>query len=245
MTDCLSLKGARVDCIVGLQEGERHAPQPVALDVVLHFDTREAAKLSQLAYTVDYARLLGELRFILLTAHFYLLESAAQALAAWLLAPPTQDAPRAAVRAVDVRLSKLAALAYAAIPTVEIHRTHTDFHLVSEAKNFGTVDVIFETKACGVYRERISPHTVLPTHIHQHIDETELVLGDGLLLQGKAASAGWAHAWPRGYPHRYENVTDIEQSFLCVDRPAFIPSDELQVNVPIPKLRRTPGQRFF
>jgi dihydroneopterin aldolase len=96
-----------------------------------------------------------------------------------------------------------------------------------------------------VYRERISPRTVLPTHVHHHLDESELVLGDGLLLQGAPVTAGLAHTWPRGFPHRYENVTDLEQSFLCIDRPAFIPSDEVEVDVPVDKLTRTEAVRFF
>ena len=41
--DRLSLRGMRFDCIVGLFDFERNTPQPVELDVTLHFDTREAA----------------------------------------------------------------------------------------------------------------------------------------------------------------------------------------------------------
>lgn len=243
--DRLSLKGMRFDCIVGLREVERNTPQPVELDVTLHLDTRDAAKLSRLSQTVDYARLLGELRFILVASRFRLLESAAEAVAAWLLAPPSQDVPRPQVEAVDVRISKLVALSGAAIPTLEIHRVQEDYRLITEHKSFGGVDIIFETKECGVYRERVSPHTVLPTHVHHHLDESELVLGDGLLLQGEPVAAGLAHVWPRGYPHRYENPTDVEQSFLCIDRPAFIPTDEVEVDVPVAELKRTETLRFF
>ncbi len=83
--DKLSLRGMRLDCIVGLFDYERNTPQPVELDVTLHLDTREAARLGRLAKTVDYARVLGELRFILVAGRFRLLESAAEALAAWLI----------------------------------------------------------------------------------------------------------------------------------------------------------------
>ena len=243
--DRLSLTGMRFDCIVGLFDFERNTPQPVELDVTLHLDTRKAAREGKLASTVDYARLLGELRFILVAGRFRLLESAAEALGAWLLTPPSQDVPRPQVEAVDVKLSKLVALSGAAVPTLEIHRTHADFSMVTEPKKFGLVDVIFETRECGVYRERIFPHTVLPTHVHQQLDESELVLGDGLLLQGTKVAAGLAHTWPRGFPHRYENVTDLEQSFLCIDRPAFIPTDEVEIDVPVDKLIRTEPIRFF
>ncbi len=243
--DRLSLRGMRFDCIVGLFDYERNTPQPVELDVTLHFDTREAARNGRLVQTVDYARLLGELRFILMASRFRLLESAAEAVAAWVLAVPSADVPRPPVEEVDVRISKLVALSGAAVPTLEIRRKRADFPLKSEVKSFGHVDVVFETRECGVYRERISPKTVLPTHVHHHLDESELVLGTGFLLQGEPVAAGLAHTWPRGFPHRYENTTDIEQSFLCIDRPAFIPTDEVEVDVPVSALTRPEAVRYF
>lgn len=243
--DRLSLRGMRFDCIVGLFDFERNTPQPVELDVTLHFDTRNAARFGKLSSTVDYSRLLGELRFILVAGRFRLLESAAEAVAAWMLAPPSQDVPRPQIERVDVHLSKLVALSGAAVPTLEIQRQRSDFQMVTETKSFGFVDIVFETKECGVYRERITPRTVLPTHVHHHLDESELVLGDGLLLQGQPVAPGIAHTWPRGFPHRYENVTDLEQSFICIDRPAFIPTDEVEVDVPVEKLTRTEPTRFF
>lgn len=243
--DRLSLRGMRFDCIVGLFDFERNTPQPVDLAVTLHFDTREAAHHGKLVQTIDYARLLGELRFILTATRFRLLESAAEAVAAWCLAAPSPDAPRPQVEEVDVSLSKLVALSGAAVPTLEIHRDRSDFPQRTEPKSFGFVDVIFETRECGVYRERISPRTVLPTHVHQQLDESELVLGSGFLLQGKPVEAGVAHTWPRGFPHRYENPTEIEQSFLCIDRPSFIPTDEVEVDVPLAQLTRPEPVRFF
>ena len=243
--DKLSLRGMRFDCIVGLFDFERNTPQPVELDVSLYFDTRAAAHHDKLNDTVDYSRLLGELRFVLTAGRFRLIESAAEAVAAWILMPPSTDVPRPQVQEVDVRLSKLVALSGKAVPTLEIHRTRDDFPLRTETKHFGFVDIVFETKECGVYRERIHPRTVLPTHVHQHLDESELVLGSGLLLQGQPVAAGLAHSWPKGFAHRYENITDTEQSFLCIDRPAFIPTDEVEVDVPVNQLKRPEPVRFF
>lgn len=243
--DKLSLRGMRFDCIVGLFDFERNTPQPVDLSVTLHFDTRQAALHGKLVQTIDYSRLLGELRFILTASRFRLLESAAEAVAAWVLVPPSSDVPRPQVQEVEVGLSKLVALSGAAVPTLEIHRDRSDFPMTIEEKSFGFVDVVFETKECGVYRERIRPRTVLPTHSHQFLDESELVLGSGFLLQGLPVEAGLAHTWPRGFPHRYENITDIEQSFMCIDRPAFIPTDEREVDVPVSSLTRPESVRFF
>ena len=243
--DRLSLRGMRFDCIVGLFGHERNTPQPVELAVTLHFDAQKAARDGRLDHTIDYSRILGELRFIMVAARFRLLESAAEAVAAWLLLPPSLDVPRPHPEVVEVSLTKLVALSGAAVPTLELRRDRSDYEFVTESKSFGLIDVVFETKECGVYRERVHPHTVLPTHVHQHLDESELVLGDGLLLQNEPVSAGIAHTWPRGFPHRYENRTDVEQSFLCIDRPAFIPTDEVEVDVPLESLARPEGMRFF
>lgn len=243
--DRLSLKGMRFDCIVGLFDFERNMPQPVELDVTLHLNTREAARDGKLTSTVDYARLLGELRFILVAGRFRLLESAAEALGCWLLAPPSADVHRPQVHAVDVRLTKLVALSGAAVPILEIHRAREEFAMTTEDRGVRKVDVIFATKECGVYRERISARSVFPTHVHQQIDASELVLGNGLTLQGQPVAPGVAHTWPRGFPHRYENVTDVEQSFLRIDRPAFVAGDESEVEVPMEKLSRPEPVRFF
>ncbi|MBZ5708716.1 dihydroneopterin aldolase [Nannocystis pusilla] len=222
-------------CELDLFDHERAAPRPLRLDVTLRFD----AATPDVHLSSDGSRLLGELRFVLVSARFARLESAAEAVAAWLLLPPSPDVPRPQVDAVEVRLSTRAA------GTLELHRTRRDFEFVTETKAFGFVDVVFEAEECGVYRERLHPHSVLPTHVHHHLDETELVLGDGLLLQGAPVLAGTAHTWPRAFPHRYDNPTDRQQSFLCIDRPAFIPTDEIEVDVSVELLRRTGATRFF
>jgi dihydroneopterin aldolase len=71
------------------------------------------------------------------------------------------------------------------------------------------------------------------------MEEHELVLGAGLLLQGRPVKAGTGFSWPRGFPHRYDNPRDIEQTVLCVDLPAFIPSDEQEI-APAPSLPELP-----
>lgn len=243
--DRLALRGMHFDCIIGLFDSERATPQPVELDVVMHFDIRRAAHEGAIAHTIDYGRVLGELRFILVAARFLLLESAAEAIAAWLLMPPSLDVPRPQVEEVQVRLAKPRALGGRAVPEIMIHRRRSDFPPNLEVKQFGFVDIVFESPECGVYRERISPRSILPTHIHRHLDEQELALGGGLLLQGAPVAAGVAHEWPRGHAHRWENPSDVEQSFLCVDRPKFIHTDEVEVSVPVADLVRTRPEVFF
>ncbi|MCC6809491.1 MAG: dihydroneopterin aldolase [Deltaproteobacteria bacterium] len=243
--DKLSLTNMRVDCIVGVFANERQTPQPVELSLGLFLDTRAAATNSRIRETVDYARLAGELRFLLVASRFMLLESAAEAVAAYVLAPPSVDVPRPQVQRVEVKLVKPQALAGAGIPAIEIVREASDYRYVTERKAFGFVDVLFETKECGIYRERVAPGKAVPTHVHTQIDESELVLGDGLLLQGRRVDPGLGRSWPRGFAHRYDNPTATEQSFLCIDRPAFIPSDEVEVDVPTEKLSDVEPIRFF
>lgn len=228
--DKLSLTGLRVDCIVGVYPSERHTPQPLEVDLTMHLDTRAAATDAKLKDTVDYARLWGEVRFVLHASRFLLLESAAEAIARYILAPPTQDVPRAQVQAVTVRLKKPHALGGAGIPSLEIFRTVDEEHYDVETKPFGEVDVIFTTHGCGIYRLRIQPGAAIPTHMHQVMDEAELVLGEGLLLQGKPVAAGSARHWPKGLAHRYDNPTQHELTVLCVDRPRFLPHDEIEVS---------------
>lgn len=177
----------------------------------------------------DQERLLGELRF-LLHASRYSGEDARRAMAAYLMAPLAADAVRTAITEVTID-------GHVYLPQ--------HFPYVVEPKTFGAVDVLFETDACGVYRERIGAGLLLPTHVHQHLDEQELVLSDGFLLQGIPVKAGSAHAWPRHFPHRYENPTTRELSFLCIDRPKFIPTDEVEVQVPVAELRPQPSNIYF
>jgi dihydroneopterin aldolase len=154
--DRLALRGMRFDCIIGILDHERTTPQPVELDVVLHFHMRRAAHEGQITHTIDYGRVVGELQFILVAARFLLLESAAEAIAAWLLMPPSLDVPRPQVEEVEVKLAKPRALAGRAVPEIAIRRQRGDFPPNLEVKPFGFVDVVFESPECGVYRERMS-----------------------------------------------------------------------------------------
>lgn len=243
--DHLSLSGLSVDCIVGVYPTERDQPQPLGVDLALYLDTRAAARGARLHDTVDYARLWGEVRFLLQASRFLLLESAAEAVARHILAPPTPDVPHGSVREVTVRLSKPRALAGAGMPTLEIHRRADEYQYEVEAKPFGRVTVLFATKGCGIYRLQVAPGASIPTHQHQRMDEAELILGGGLLLQGRPAAAGTARQWPHGFAHRYDNPTDTEQTILCVDRPAFLPDDEQPVDTPTRDLGDVEAVSYF
>lgn len=243
--DRLRLCGLRVDCIVGVYPSERDTPQPLGVDLELRLDTRPAALDAKLKDTVDYARLWGELCFLLQASRFLLLESAAEALARYILAPPPPDAPHAQVQEVVVRLSKPQALSGAGVPSLEIVRGVGDFPVEVEERPFGKTDVIFVTRGCGIYRLHVAPGRAIETHEHHRMDESELVLSDGLLLQGRPVAAGTGRHWPRGYPHRYDNPTAGDKTILCVNRPSFLPSDLVPVETAAAGLRDLDATAFF
>ncbi len=242
--DVIEIRGLRVDCVVGVYRSERHTPQPLELDAALYLDTRAASREHGLRATVDYARLVGELRFLLESACFRLLESAADALCRYVLAPPTADAPRSQVEAVTLRLSKPTALG-SAMATLQVHRRRGEFTYGLEHKPFGEVDIISEDQNAGIYRLRIKPGGTIVTHEHRQMEESELVLGSGLLLQGVPVTAGTGFRWPRHFAHRYDNPESVEQTVLCIDRPAFIPGDEVEVPEPEGGLVPVQGTSYY
>ncbi|MCP3139825.1 dihydroneopterin aldolase [Pyxidicoccus xibeiensis] len=243
--DVIELRGLTVDCIVGVFNRERFAAQPLRLDVALFLDTRSAATGGRLANTVNYGRLAGELRFLLEACRFELLESSVEAVARYVLAPPTGDVPRAQVQAATVRVTKPHALGGLTVPSLQIHRTAEEMEYAWEDKPFGRVDIIHEGAGYGVYRLRVKPGGTIPTHVHQQMEESELVLGPGLLLQGKPVERGMAFHWQRGFPHRYDNPTATEQTVLCVDRPRFIPADEVETEPPAEGLAPVTGYSYY
>jgi dihydroneopterin aldolase len=177
--------------------------------------------------TVDYALTAEQIAFLLRSCRFRLLETAAHALARTLLAPPAPGERRAAVRDLMLRLTKPGALGGRAVPSLEIRRDAAWVTMAREAKPFGTVDVIFETKDAGVYRLNIAPGRGIPLHLHRVMQESEMVLGDGLFCQSAPCPTATVHRWPLGAAHRYDNPTDRWQTILCVDAPRFMEEDEV------------------
>jgi dihydroneopterin aldolase len=255
--DCISLSSMSIDCIVGVYRHEREEPQPLLIELFLYLDTRPATAEAGIEGTVDYARIAGEVYFLLQSCRFRMLEHAANALARYLLAPPTRDAHRAQVQAVTVRLEKPRALPGQAIPALEVTRRASEMQYRIEEKPFGWVDVVHEGPIVrmpgtdvdrpnlGIYRLRLKPGSSIPTHIHRDVSEHEMILGGGLLLQGRPVTRGTAFHWPRGFPHRYDNPTDSVQSLLRVSSPALLSSDSVEVPEPAEGLVMITGQSYY
>lgn len=227
--DVIALEGLVVDCVVGVYPHERDTPQPLRVDLYMELDTRAAAEHQRLRESVDYAAIAGQITFLLTACRFRMIETAADAIARYLLLPPPKGERRAQIDGLRLRLTKSFALAGRAIPYVEVYREASEFELTKETSKFGEVDIVFERKSFGIYRLNIDPKANIPLHVHRQMHESELVLGDGLLCQGKPVAAGTVFHWPHGAAHRYDNPTDRVQTVLCVDSPRFIPDDEVEV----------------
>ncbi|EAU65367.1 dihydroneopterin aldolase, putative [Stigmatella aurantiaca DW4/3-1] len=215
-----------MDCIVGVYPRERIVAQPLRLDVALFLDTREAPGAGHLTHSMHLGRLEGELRFLLDACRFKVLESAAEAVARYVLLPPSADAPHVPVRAVTVRVTKPNALAGHAMPSLQVHRTEAEVRPGAEAPPPGAVEPVHEGPGYSVYRLRIQPGSTVTHAVPPRVEQSELVLGEGLLQQGMPVARGMAFHWPKGVARRYDNPTSTEQTLLCVSQPRFIPSGE-------------------
>jgi dihydroneopterin aldolase len=228
--DCIELNGLEVDCVVGVYPRERHVPQRVRLDLGMYLSTEQAARKEMISASVDYAAIAAQIGFLLRSCEFRMLETAAHAIARYLLAPPGPDERRAQIERVRLRMSKPFALGSTAQPTLQIERERRWVQIAHEHKPFGFVEIIHETRDAGIYRLNVAPGRGIPMHVHKQMREAELVLTEGLFCQRKPIPLGAVHRWPRGAAHCYDNPTERFQSILCVDSPRFIESDEIVVD---------------
>jgi FolB domain-containing protein len=227
--DRITISDLRVECIVGVYPNERDIMQPIRVDVDLVCDTERAAKSERVRDTANYHQIAGQIVFLLQSCRFRLLETAAHVLARYLLAPPALGESRAQIDELRLRLEKPGALHGTASPSLEIVRSASDVELAHEQKQFGTVDIVHETKDTGIYRLNVAPKKGIALHLHRVMRESEMVLGSDLLVNGKRVKSGTVYRWPPGAAHRYENPSDKWQTILCVDSPAFIPDDEVEI----------------
>jgi FolB domain-containing protein len=227
--DWICIDDIETECLIGLFTEERTAPQTVFVNLRLGLSTQEAGRLEEFRDTVDYLSIAGQVRFLLAACQFTLIETAAEALAVYLLAPPALGERRAQICRVAVEIGKRRAMAAPTRAQLRIERKQGLNEVKVETKEFGTVDVLFETESAGIYRLNIAPSKEIPLHIHKKMREDELVLTAGLMAQGRAVAPGTAFHWPIGAPHCYSNRSRYYQTILCVDSPPFIAEDEIPV----------------
>lgn len=146
--DEVHISDLEVSCIVGILPHERHTKQPVIVNATIAMDLTTAAVQNDLAFSVDYALLSQQIQFILETAQFELLETAALAVASWIAAPRGDQSCK--VASADVRIRKPNALGGNGIASVRIKR----FDESIKIEPVGGQDFVFRSKRVAILRVR-------------------------------------------------------------------------------------------
>jgi dihydroneopterin aldolase/2-amino-4-hydroxy-6-hydroxymethyldihydropteridine diphosphokinase len=84
--DRIEIRGLRLLGHHGVLPREQDRPQPFSIDIDVEIDSRRAAACDELASSVDYGRVVGEVSRVVTTQRFGLLESLAERIAQVLLA---------------------------------------------------------------------------------------------------------------------------------------------------------------
>ena len=152
--DRIDVVDVEIPCIIGIHPEERTTVQPLLVSLSFTLDTRRAATDGDLDASVDYARVLGVVRFVLEEGRFFLIETAAEVIAAVVLA--TIDV----VDDVGVTIKKPRALGGNGVPSLSIHRARAAAAARSTS-SFGVVEVVQILPAAaggfGVYVLKLQP----------------------------------------------------------------------------------------
>ena len=186
--------------------------------------------------SLDWTALLAQVHFIVCHFPFHSLDSLAFALSSYLCTSdlislsPLSPSP---ISHVSLTLSLHHPPSTLTLPP--LHSSTSTSSLPPPTREFnpwGYVDVIAETTSpspsAGLYLLHLSAGQSIPLHHHLVMNEAELILSDGLLCQGEVSPWGVVHRWGTS-PHCYHNPTPAVQAVLCVDSPAFIRTDEIEV----------------
>lgn len=115
MSDRVEISGLRVECVIGVDDSERLAPQPVEIDITLDVDLAAAGASDDIADAVDYRSLTEAVVSAVQVSSYQLIEALATRVAEVCLADDN-------VEAVDVTLKKPGALPMADYAAVAIRR---------------------------------------------------------------------------------------------------------------------------
>src|SRR5690606_5802324 len=101
---------------------------------------------------------------------YRLLEMAAEELSAMIFGV------HPSVEGLTLQLTKPRALeGRAASASIRVSRRPEDYPQRHEANDFGTVDVLFESREAGLYLLHVDPGKCIPSHYHQVMRELEWV----------------------------------------------------------------------
>lgn len=216
--DIIAVDDIEVDTVIGIYAHERVRRQRLRLAVAVYVSPKVAGA-PRLSGSVDYARLTGDLKFILEHAHFELLESALEALATHCLGAPTADTPRAQVERVRLSVEKPYALLGHGVPKLTIERAlHGPVAVIHEG-----VQVIFEGEGCSIYRFVVKPGESAAFITPSDAVMYDLMMGSGLTANGVKLNRGEMHVIDQGLAVEYANVTSTLQTVLRIVQPQQMP----------------------
>ena len=115
MADRIEISGLRVECVIGLDDRERLAPQPVVIDIALDVDLAAAGSSDDIASAVDYRSLTEAVVSTVESSSYLLIEALATRIADMCLEEYRVDA-------VEVTLKKPSALPMTDYAAVVIRR---------------------------------------------------------------------------------------------------------------------------
>lgn len=180
--DVITLRDLGVQCVIGVHPEEKTRTQSLRLDVKIYLDTSPAALSGILSRTVDYSLIAKQLTFILTYSRFRLLESAAEALAVFLLTP--SDNHSVAIQAVDIEIHKPEALSGQAIPSVRIFRDSDSQSAWIKSPS----SILFQVPEAVMERKILAPKTEIS--FEEGEDLAVMTESPGLLLADKNLPAG-------------------------------------------------------
>ena len=218
--DEISIMGIKTSCHVGIYPREQNQAQPLEIDVTLYLDTKEAVRCNSLTKSVDYAALKGEISFILQSANFKLLETAAEALCYYILAPSPVDRPRGKVYGVELTLKKIRAFRDGSIPKLKIKRTLRDVSYSNTEGLCGEQFIIHKGHDGLIFRLIIGAQMSTPNYYHTGGVMSEMPCSAGVSYYTQGLAPGTGVFYPEGFVRKYINLTSSSKSLLCFQPPS-------------------------
>lgn len=154
--DLIELSEFEVSAVIGVLASEQVRTQPVRVDIGLTLDLTRAGEHADLRASVNYASVRDQVRFLIQTGSWPLLETIAVAACRLLLAAPTPVEQRAAVDQVRIRLRKPEILEDA-VPSVSMTRAADWAALTARDDAGARAEVLVETPRAGAYRVHVAP----------------------------------------------------------------------------------------
>jgi len=152
--DRIELGDFDVDCVIGVLASEQVKTQRVVVNVEMGLDLEGAGDTADLRLSVNYASIRDQVRFLLHTGRWPLLESVAVASCRLILAPPDPAEGRAQVDEVAIRLRKPEILDDAT-PGIQMRRSADGAAARARPGAPVHTEVLVETPRAGAYRVRL------------------------------------------------------------------------------------------